>query len=89
MLPVLLSQEEVLRFAVVLFRIAGIMAFAPFFSSSAIPYQVRVVITLVAAVALFPSVPPGFLPGELSLVSLSGLVLSEVVFGLVLGVIVR
>ena len=85
MLPVLLSQEEVFRFAVVLFRIAGIMAFAPFFSSSAIPYQVRVVITLVAAAALFPSVPPGFLPGELSLVSLSGLVLSEVVIGLVLG----
>ncbi len=85
MQPVVISQEEVVRFAVVLFRIAGIMTFAPFFSSRAIPYQVRVAVTLTAAVALFPSLPGVGIPGESGLIFLVGLALGEVLIGMVLG----
>ncbi len=87
MLPVLLSQDAVLRFAVVLFRVAGVMAFAPFFSSRAIPLQVRTAVALVAAVALYPSAPQFGLPEDVTLAALSGLVLCEVAFGIVLGLV--
>ena len=85
MQPVLISEEEVVRFSVVLFRLAGIMAFAPFFSSRAVPYQVRVAVTLMAAVALFPSLPEVRVPSDSGLTFLIGVVLGEVLFGMVLG----
>ncbi|NWG13362.1 MAG: flagellar biosynthetic protein FliR [Acidobacteria bacterium] len=85
MQPVLISQEEVLRFSVVLFRVAGIMAFAPFFSSRAIPYQVRVAVTLAAAVVLYPSMPAAQLPNDSCLGFLANVCLGEVMLGMVLG----
>ncbi len=83
--PISFSSAEVVRFAVVLFRVAGIMVFAPFFSSHSIPYQVRVVLTLVATMALVPALPLGRLPAELTLRSAVGMAAGEAVFGLVLG----
>ncbi len=83
--PIFFSNAEIVRFAVVLFRVAGIMVFAPFFSSYSIPYQVRVVLTLVATVALVPALPLGRLPAELTPVSMIGMAAGEAVFGLVLG----
>jgi flagellar biosynthesis protein FliR len=82
-----LSTAEVLRFAVVLFRIGGIMVFAPFFSSRSIPMQVRVAITLVAAVALCPALPISRVPTTAGLTQIVGLVLGETLFGMVLGLV--
>ena len=81
------SQDDVVRFGVVLFRIAGIMTFAPFFSSRAVTYQVRIALTLAATLAMAPSFSPGPLPSELSLGTLLGLVMGEVAFGIMLGLV--
>jgi flagellar biosynthetic protein FliR len=82
---VFFSEAEIFRFAIVLFRVAGIMVFAPLFGSSSIPYQAKAVLTLVATVALVPALPAASLPGQLTLTSLAGLAAGEAVFGLVLG----
>ncbi len=79
------STAEVLRFAVVLFRVSGIMLFAPFFSSPSFSLQIRVVFTLVTTLALAHALPLGALPDNLSLGNLATLVLSESLFGMVLG----
>ena len=52
MLSLVFSQDEIVQFGVVLFRVAGIMTFAPFFSSRAVSYQVRIALTLAATLAL-------------------------------------
>src|SRR5512140_1228686 len=83
--PILFSNAEIVRFAVVLFRVGGIMVFAPFFGSHSIPYQVRIVLTLVATVAMVPALPLGRIPAEITPVSLIGAVAGEAVFGLVIG----
>ena len=85
MQPVIISQEAIVRFAVVLFRVAGVMTFAPFFSSRAIPYQVRIAVTLAAALALYPALPAVQPQIEAGLSSLVGIALGEVLFGMVLG----
>ncbi|MDR1727067.1 MAG: flagellar biosynthetic protein FliR [Acidobacteriota bacterium] len=76
---------EVVRFAIVLARLGGIMVSAPFFSGGSIPVTIRVAFSLLAAWVLAPSLPLGSLPAGLSLGSLTGTILMEVVFGLVLG----
>jgi flagellar biosynthesis protein FliR len=83
--PIFFSNAEVVRFAIVLFRVAGIMVFAPFFGSHSVPYQVRVVLTLMVTFALAPALPLDRIPPEVSLFSLVGTVTGEVIFGLVLG----
>lgn len=87
MLPLIFSQDDIVRFGVVLFRVAGIMTFAPFFSSRAVSYQVRVALTLAATLAMAPSVSPGPLPSDLSLSTLPGLVMGEVAFGMMMGLV--
>jgi flagellar biosynthesis protein FliR len=87
--PILFTNAEIVRFAVVLFRLAGIMLFAPFFGSRSIPYQARVVLTLVATFALVPALPIEKVPEELTLVSLLGTVAGEAVFGLMLGLVAQ
>jgi flagellar biosynthetic protein FliR len=83
--PIFFSNAEIVRFGVVLFRVGGIMVFAPFFGSSSIPYQVKAVLTLVATVALVPSLPLGSIPAELTVASFVGLAAGEAMFGLILG----
>jgi flagellar biosynthetic protein FliR len=87
MLSLIFSQDDIVRFGVVLFRVAGIMTFAPFFSSRAVSYQVRVALTLAATLAMAPSVFPGPLPPDLSLGTLLGLVAGEVAFGMMMGLV--
>ncbi|MDR0842538.1 MAG: flagellar biosynthetic protein FliR, partial [Acidobacteriota bacterium] len=80
-----LPVAEVIRFVVVLTRLGGVMISAPFLSGNAAPIPVRIVFSLAVAFVLTPLLPLGSLPAELSLSSLTGLLLLEVVFGLVLG----
>jgi flagellar biosynthesis protein FliR len=86
MLSLVFSQSDIVRFGIVLFRIAGIMTFAPFFSSRAVTYQVRIALTLTATLAMAPSVSLGPLP-ELNAGTLLGLVMGEVTFGMMLGLV--
>ncbi len=63
------------------------MTFAPFFSSGAVNYQVRIALTLTATLAMAPSVSLGPLSTELNAGTLLGLVMGEVAFGMMLGLV--
>jgi flagellar biosynthetic protein FliR len=79
-----LSMTEVTRFVIVLFRVGGIMAFAPLFSARSVPMQVRAAMTLVATLALCPALPLSSVP-SVDLAAILGLVMTEILFGVVLG----
>jgi flagellar biosynthesis protein FliR len=79
------TMAEVVRFAIVLFRVGGIMVFAPLFSSRSIPMQVRAAITLLATLALCPALPLAKVPPAVELGQVLNLAMSEVLFGVVLG----
>jgi len=74
-----------MSFMVVLFRVAGIMVFAPFFNGSAFPPQVKVILPLIVALTLGPMVPRDQLPTEFGLAQLTGMVFGEMLIGLVIG----
>jgi len=85
MTPVIISTTEVIRFSVVLFRIAGIMGFAPFFSSGTISFQIRAVFSLVTALLLAPNLTLEALPTVSSISDIAVILFSELLLGLVLG----
>jgi flagellar biosynthetic protein FliR len=85
MAPILISTAEIVRFAVVLLRISGIMVFAPFFSNQALPAQVRIAFSLVAAFVLAPSLPLKGLPVELGLGNITAVAANEILLGFILG----
>ncbi len=79
------SPGDVASFAVVLFRVAGIMVFAPFYSSGGFPIQVKIMLPLCVALTLGPAVPAA---QGIQSMALGGIVLSllgEVLVGMVLG----
>jgi flagellar biosynthesis protein FliR len=80
-----LSMSQVMSFVVVLFRVAGVMIFAPFYSSGAFPSQIKVIIPLVLAFTLAPMVPQGQLPADFGLAQVIPGVLGEALIGMVLG----
>ncbi|MCP4593137.1 MAG: flagellar biosynthetic protein FliR [bacterium] len=71
-------------YALVLFRIAGLMATAPLFSSTAIPVRVRAGMAAVIALALFPMVQTQ-VPVNLSLSDALIGVAGEMMIGVVMG----
>lgn len=78
-------------FLLVLFRLGGLMIFAPILGSPMIPVRARVMVSLVFAVALYPTVAargvnPGLL-AELDLLTLGPLVAAETAIGLTIGLI--
>lgn len=84
-LLLLLLQEGLQVFLLILARVGALLAVAPFWGSRIIPVQVRVCFTLILSLALLPlvwqqqpAIPAQFL-------SYSFLVVREVLFGLVLG----
>lgn len=85
MATVTFSTAEVVRFAIVLLRVGGIMAFAPIFSSASFPAQMRAAIALIATLALCPALPLVKIPPELGLTQMLGVAMSECLFGIVLG----
>jgi flagellar biosynthetic protein FliR len=85
MFSISISPAQVMSFAVVLFRVAGIMVFAPFYNGSAFPVQVKVILPLIVALVLAPVVPQAQLPSEYGLAQVITAVLGEIVIGIVLG----
>jgi flagellar biosynthesis protein FliR len=79
------SMAEVVRFAIVLLRVAGLMVFAPFFSSRSIPAQVRVVLALVVTFSLVSSLNLAQIPAEFGLSQVVWAAVGEALFGMVLG----
>ncbi len=71
-------------FMLVLFRLSGIFFFAPALASSVIPVRVKVLLALVLTFCIYPIIPPQ-LPLELSLMTLSAAIGSELLIGLIIG----
>jgi flagellar biosynthetic protein FliR len=87
MLSISISPAQVMSFAVVLFRVAGIMVFAPFYSGSTFPAQAKVILPLIVALTLAPVVPQAQLPSEYGLLQVTTIVLGEALIGMVLGLV--
>jgi len=74
-------------FLLVLFRVAGVLAVAPFFDTNAIPMQVRALLALVMTFCIWQVVPPPP-PAAVVPVNLIGVVVAvagELTVGLVIG----
>jgi len=85
MISLSFSMAQIMSFAVVLFRVAGIMVFAPFYSSGVFPAQIKVIIPLVVALTLAPMVPQAQVGGDFGLAQLVGAMFGEALIGMVLG----
>lgn len=83
--PILFPTAEIVRFVIVLTRLAGIMLFAPFFSNRSIPPHIRIIFSVITAFVLAPSLPLSKIPPELGLGNIAGIFVTEVLFGVVLG----
>ena len=82
------SPREVIFFALVLSRVAGIFSAIPVFGGRTIPLRIKVVIILMITLVCFP--PPVPLPQmPTDVFTLALLVLREVMIGVTLGFITR
>lgn len=84
------ALQFVPTFVLVMFRIAGMMLFAPLFGSARIPKRVRALIALILAMAMTKAIstqgPPVVnLPSDIWLVALG--IGGEMIFGLAMGMI--
>ncbi|MGB7158582.1 MAG: flagellar biosynthetic protein FliR [Tepidisphaeraceae bacterium] len=78
--------QTVPTFALVVFRVAGMMLFAPLFGSSRIPRRVKGLLVIILAVGLMPSVPrPPVLPETMWELTLG--IGGEMIFGLAMGMV--
>ena len=82
------DASQLLAFILVLVRVSGIISTAPVFGSSNIPPQIKVVLSLVLALILYPFIPlitvyPDRPDHYIMLIA------SELLIGLVLGIIAR
>src|SRR5664279_3341651 len=83
--PILIPTTEIVRFVLVLTRLSGIMILAPFFSSNTVPVHIRVVFSMVTAFILAPSLPLSQVPSDLNLGNMTGVFITEILFGTILG----
>ena len=78
--------QTVPTFALVLFRVAGMMLFAPLFGSSRIPRRVKALLVIILALGLMPSVSrPTALPETTWGLALG--IGGEMIFGLAMGMV--
>lgn len=86
MVPLTLLKLHLLLpgFALVLFRVMGLMVTAPLFGSSAIPARFKVAMAMTIAAVLFPMVGPT-LPADITLHTALVGVFGEMMIGLVIG----
>jgi len=78
------STAKFLAFILILFRVGGIMIFAPVFGSTLIPGQAKVAIAMILALALVPVVPFDSAPA-LTIGYLVQAAATESIIGLLLG----
>ncbi len=78
--------QSVPTFALVLFRVAGMMMFAPLFGSARIPRQVKALLAIVLAMGLMPGIArPEAMPDTYWQLALG--IGGEIIFGLAMGMI--
>jgi len=78
------SADQFITFLMILFRLSGLMIFAPFWGSRNIMPQLKIGISLFTAVILFPMIPvPDNLPHEL--IGFALLSIMEIGIGIILG----
>ncbi|HEV2296759.1 MAG TPA: flagellar biosynthetic protein FliR [Tepidisphaeraceae bacterium] len=78
--------QTVPTFALVLFRVAGMMLFAPLFGSARIPRQLKALLVIILAVGLMPAVTrPPVMPETMWQLALG--IGGEMVFGLAMGMV--
>ena len=78
---------HVVPFAFVVARMTGLFIFAPMVSSISIPFQVKALLAVIMAAAVYPAVPAHFAGAPLDLVGLAPVLVSELLIGLCVGVI--
>jgi flagellar biosynthetic protein FliR len=71
-------------FALVLFRVSGLMIAAPIYGSQAVPVRIRVALATVISFVLFPTLVTS-LPSELTLWSALAGIAGELMIGLIMG----
>jgi flagellar biosynthesis protein FliR len=81
----LISLKDIIRFSMVLTRVAGIMTFAPIFNSRSIPMQSKAVLCLVVSFAMFPVVPASQIPAEINAGTFLTMTLVQIFYGFVIG----
>lgn len=75
-------------FLLVLFRLSGLLLFAPILSSATIPVRIRLLLVFTLALALYPTLPPAAQsPPPTDLFSLAPLIFAETFIGLVIGLL--
>jgi flagellar biosynthetic protein FliR len=79
--------EFVQVFVLVVFRLGGMMLFAPFFGSAKVPRQMKVLITLVLAVAMCPGVKPPAGLDHMTIWDLTVGIGGEIIFGFAMGMV--
>lgn len=79
----LIAENQVVLFMLLFARISGLFAFFPFFSHMSIPVSIKTALVIFMVVFLFPLVPP--LHVELSVLSISLAIVSELMIGFVAG----
>jgi flagellar biosynthetic protein FliR len=78
--------QTVPTFALVLFRVAGMMLFAPLFGSTRIPRRVKALLVIILAVGLMPAVTrPPVMPETMWELALG--IGGELIFGLAMGMV--
>ncbi len=80
--------DHVGPFLLVLFRISGVLVFAPMLASSVIPARVRMLIAAALALSVYPVLPAAQTrPMEMDVLSLLPVAIGEVLIGVAIGLI--
>ena len=81
--------QHIAPFSVVLTRLAGLFMFSPVLSSAQIPRQVKALLVLGMALVVYPTLDPGIFAGvgRLQLLSLAPMLATELLIGVVVGII--
>lgn len=79
-----MATGQLIGYILILFRVGGIMIFAPFFGSALIPNRLKIAFSMVLSLALVPVVAPE-LPAEFSIAWVLGTSVAESAVGLFIG----
>jgi flagellar biosynthetic protein FliR len=82
-----LFAHHAVPFLLVMFRLAGLLIFAPLLSSVMIPARVKTLLVFMFAAAIYPMIDPPALPATATIIDLAPLVLREALIGGVMGLI--
>jgi flagellar biosynthetic protein FliR len=80
--------DHVGPFLMVLFRLSGVLVFAPIVSSATVPVKIRLFICLCLALAVYPTLPAEQMkPIAIDLFTLTPLLIGEVLIGVAIGLL--